>query len=180
MQDCHRVLHFCSCIVLFFLSCDKDLSFILFTFWTVHGEIKSRLHSGKTWYYLVKNLSSNSISKNVKGNVCRSTCCTVSCGTWYRTLREEPKLRVWRTGYWERCLGIRRREWHDTEENYSVSSFTRQILSRWLNHVRWNWQGIGTQRRNAYRVLVGKDDGKRQFERPRNRREDNIKLILFK
>lgn len=37
-----------------------------------------------------------------------------------------------------------------------------------------------TQRRNAYRVLVGKGDGKRQFERPRNRREDNIKLILLK
>jgi hypothetical protein len=29
-------------------------------------------------------------------------------------------------------------------------------------------------------VLVGKDDGRRQFERPRNRREDNIKLILLK
>ena len=53
MQDCHRVLQFCSCIVMFFLSCDNDLSFILFTFWTVHDEIKRRLHSGKTWYYLV-------------------------------------------------------------------------------------------------------------------------------
>jgi hypothetical protein len=38
----------------------------------------------------------------------------------------------------------------------------------------------GTQRGNAYRVLMGKDGGKRLFERPRNRREDNIKLILLK
>jgi hypothetical protein len=34
------------------------------------------------------------------------------------------------------------------------------------------------QKRNAYRVLVGKADGKRQFERPRHRREENIEPIL--
>jgi len=29
MQDCHQVLHFCSCIVMFFLSCDNGLLFCL-------------------------------------------------------------------------------------------------------------------------------------------------------
>jgi hypothetical protein len=34
--------------------------------------------------------------------------------------------------------------------------------------------------RNTDSVLLGEDDGKRQFARPRNRRGDNIKLILLK
>ena len=32
------------------------------------------------------------------------------------------------------------------------------------------------QSRNAYRVLVGKPEGKRPLGRPRRRREDNINL----
>ena len=33
-------------------------------------------------------------------------------------------------------------------------------------------------RRGAYRVLVGKSEERRQFERPRRRWEDNIKIDL--
>jgi hypothetical protein len=32
--------------------------------------------------------------------------------------------------------------------------------------------------RNAYRIVVGKSEWKRQFERPRRTWEDNIKLFL--
>jgi hypothetical protein len=31
---------------------------------------------------------------------------------------------------------------------------------------------------NAYRILVGKPKGKRPLERPRHRREDNIKVDI--
>jgi hypothetical protein len=34
--------------------------------------------------------------------------------------------------------------------------------------------------RNAYRILVGKPEGKRPPRRTRHRREDNIKLVLRK
>jgi hypothetical protein len=34
------------------------------------------------------------------------------------------------------------------------------------------------ERRGAYRVLVGKPEGRRPFGRPRNRWEDNIKTDL--
>ena len=34
------------------------------------------------------------------------------------------------------------------------------------------------QSRNAYRVLVGKPEGKRPLGRPRRRCEDNIKMVL--
>jgi hypothetical protein len=34
------------------------------------------------------------------------------------------------------------------------------------------------ERRGAYRALVGKPEGRRPLERPRHRREDNIKMDL--
>jgi hypothetical protein len=34
------------------------------------------------------------------------------------------------------------------------------------------------ERRDLYRVLVGKLEGKRPLGRPRRRREDNIKMVL--
>jgi hypothetical protein len=34
------------------------------------------------------------------------------------------------------------------------------------------------ERRNAYRILVGKSEGKRQLGRPRRRWEDNIRTDL--
>jgi transposase len=34
------------------------------------------------------------------------------------------------------------------------------------------------EKRNAYRILVGKPEGKRPLGRPRRRRVDNIKMVL--
>jgi hypothetical protein len=34
------------------------------------------------------------------------------------------------------------------------------------------------EKRNAYRILVGRPEGKRPLERPRHRRIDNIKMDL--
>ena len=45
---------------------------------------------------------------------------------------------------------------------------------RWAGHVA----RVG-ERRSAYRVLVGKPEGKRPFGRSRRRREDNIKMDLW-
>jgi hypothetical protein len=42
---------------------------------------------------------------------------------------------------------------------------------RWAGHV----ERMG-EKRNAYRILVGKPEGKRPLERPRRRLVDNIKL----
>jgi hypothetical protein len=47
--------------------------------------------------------------------------------------------------------------------------------------MRMNWAGhvarMGDKRR-AYRVLVGRPEGKRALERPRYRWESNIKMYL--
>jgi len=44
---------------------------------------------------------------------------------------------------------------------------------RWVEHV-----ACTGERRGAYRVLVGKPEGKGRFGRPRYRWEDNIKMKL--
>jgi hypothetical protein len=59
---------------------------------------------------------------------------------------------------------------------YSSPDIIRRIKSRrmrWAGHVARMGEG-----RNVYRVLVGKPEGKRQFERPRRRWEDRIKMDL--
>jgi hypothetical protein len=63
-------------------------------------------------------------------------------------------------------------------EVYSSSpTIVRVIKSRrirWAGHVARMVEGTG-----AYRVLVGKPEGKRPLERPRLRWEDNIKEDLY-
>jgi hypothetical protein len=44
---------------------------------------------------------------------------------------------------------------------------------QWVGHIA----RIG-EKRNAYRILVGKPEGKRTLERPRCRSVDNIKMDL--
>ena len=48
------------------------------------------------------------------------------------------------------------------------------------NRARSEKKGISfaVQLHSVYRVLVGKPEGKRPLERPRRRREDNIKMDL--
>jgi hypothetical protein len=59
---------------------------------------------------------------------------------------------------------------------YSSPSIIRIIKSRrmrWAGHVA----RIG-EKRNAYRILVGKPEGKRSLGRPRRRWVDNIEMDL--
>jgi hypothetical protein len=59
---------------------------------------------------------------------------------------------------------------------YSSPSMIRMIKSRrtrWAGHV-----GRMGEKRNAYRILVGKPDGKRPLGIPRRRWVDNIKMNL--
>jgi hypothetical protein len=59
---------------------------------------------------------------------------------------------------------------------YSSSSTIRIIKSRmmrWAGHVA----RMG-EKRNSYKILVGKSEGKRLLGRPRRRWVDNIKMYL--
>jgi hypothetical protein len=70
------------------------------------------------------------------------------------------------------------RKLHNEElcDLYSSSSIIRIIKSRrmrWVGHVA----RMG-EKRNTYRLLVGKPEGKRPLRRPRHRWVDNIRMDL--
>ena len=156
---------------------------------SIPEEIKSRLKSGIACYYLVQNfLSSRLLSKNLKIKIYRTIILPVvlyGCETWSLKLREERKLRVFENMVLRRIFGPRRGEvtgdWrrlHNEELNYLYSSpnILRVIKSRrmrWAGHVA----RMGEER-GAYRVLVGKQEGKRPLGRPRRRWVDNIRMDL--
>jgi hypothetical protein len=97
-------------------------------------------------------------------------------------LREEHRLRVFENRGLRRIFGPKRDEdgsWkklHNDEFHklFSSSNIVRVIKSRrmrWEGHVACMGEGIG-----VYGVVVGRPEVKRPLERPRRRREDNIKL----
>jgi hypothetical protein len=101
------------------------------------------------------------------------------------TLREERKLRVFENRVLRRIFGPKRDkvvgEWRNLHnEELNVLCFSPTIVRviksrrmRWAEHV-----AIIGEERGAYRVLVGKPEGKRPMGRPRRRWEDNIKMDL--
>jgi hypothetical protein len=105
------------------------------------------------------------------------------CETWYLTLREEHRLRVFENRVLRRLFGRKRdevtgdwRKLHNEELHNLYSSPNRMIKSRrmrWAGHVA----RMG-EKKNAYRILVGKPEGKRQLGRPRRRWVCNIKIDL--
>jgi len=107
------------------------------------------------------------------------------CETWSLTMREERKLRVFENMVLRRIFGPRREEvtgeWrrlHNVELNdlYCSHNIVRVIKSRrmrWTGHVA----RMGEDR-VVYRVLVGKQEGKRPLGRPRLRWVDNIRMDL--
>jgi hypothetical protein len=74
------------------------------------------------------------------------------------------------TGGWRK---LHNKELHNL---YSSPSIIRMIRSR-----RMRWAGYVArmgEKRNAYRILVGSPEGRRQLGRPRRRWVDNIKMDL--
>jgi hypothetical protein len=154
----------------------------------IRDEIKSRLNSGNACYYSVQNLlSSRLISKNLKIKIYKTVILKIvlyGCETWSLTLGEEHRLRVFENRVLRKIFGHKREEdgsWRklyndELHDLYSSPNIVRVIKSRrmkWAGHVARMGEGRG-----AYRVLVGRPEGKRPLGRPRRRWEDNIKMYL--
>jgi hypothetical protein len=105
------------------------------------------------------------------------------CETWSLTLRDGHRLRVFENRVLRRIFGpksdevvggwrtLRNEELHNLYWSPSLIRNVKSRSMRWAGHV-------ARTGRNAYRILVGKPEGKRPLGRPRRRWEDNIKMDL--
>ncbi|KAJ4449029.1 hypothetical protein ANN_00423 [Periplaneta americana] len=137
-------------------------------------EIKHRINMGNACYYSVKKLLSSSLlSKNLKVRIYKTVILPVvlyGCETWTLTLREEHRLIVFENKVLRKIFEAKRdevtgewRKLHNTELHalYSSPDIIRNIKSRrlrWAGHVAHMGES-----RNAYRVLVGRPEGKKTF-----------------
>jgi hypothetical protein len=156
---------------------------------SIQEEIKSTLKSGNAYYHSVQNLSSSSLlSKNLKIKIYRTIIWpSVVCGceTWSFTLREERRLRVFENGVLRLIFGPKRDEvtgelkklhnekLNDLHSSPNIVRVTKSRRMRWAAHVA----GMG-ERRDVYRGLMGKPQGKRPLRRPGHRLQDNMKMGL--
>jgi hypothetical protein len=154
----------------------------------IQEEIKRRLNSGNACYHSQNLLSSRLLSKYIKITIYKTIILPVvlyGCETWSLTLREEHILMVFENRVLRRIFVPKRdevtrgwRKLHNEELHslYSSPSIIRMIKSRrikWAGHVERM-----VEKRNAYRILVGKPEGKRPLGRRRRRWVNNIKMDL--
>jgi hypothetical protein len=145
----------------------------------IQEEIKRRMNSGNACYHSVqKLLSSRLLSKNLKIRIYITIILPVvlygceTCSLTFLTLKEEHRLRVVENRVLKKLFGPKRvevtgewRKLHNEElrDLYSSPSIIRIIKPRrirWADHVA----RMG-EKRNAYRLLVGKPEGKRPLGR---------------
>jgi hypothetical protein len=103
------------------------------------------------------------------------------CETWSLTVREEHKLRVLRRIFAPKRAGVmggwrklHNEELHNLYSSPSIIRIKKWSRMRWAGHVA----RMG-EKRNVYRLLLGKPEGKRPLGRPRCRWIDNIKMDLL-
>jgi hypothetical protein len=74
-------------------------------------------------------------------------------------------------GRWRK---LHNKELHNLYSSPNIIRIIKSRRMRWAGHVAW----MG-EKRNMYRLLVGKPEGKRPLGRPRCRWMDNIKMDLL-
>jgi hypothetical protein len=100
-------------------------------------------------------------------------------------LREECRLRVFENKVLRRIFGPKSDEvtgeWRRLHNKELHALYSSPIIIRVIKSRRLRWAGHVARmgaRRDAYRALVGKPEGRRPLGRPRRRWEDNIKMDL--
>jgi hypothetical protein len=107
------------------------------------------------------------------------------CETWSLTLKEEHILGVFENRVLRRIYGPKRDEvtgeWRKLHNEELDDLYSSPSIIRIIKASRMRWAGHVTRRgekRNAYRLLVGKPEGRRPLGRPRRRWLDNIRMGL--
>jgi hypothetical protein len=76
------------------------------------------------------------------------------------------------TGGWRK---LHNEELHDLYSSPSIIRIIKSRSMRWVKHV-----ARMEENRNAYRMLVGKPEGRRPLRRPTHRWVDNVRMDLVK
>jgi hypothetical protein len=137
----------------------------------MYEENKSRLNSGNAYYHSVqKLLYSSLLSKNMI-----FAAVIYGCEIWSLTLREKYRLRMFENRLLRKIFGWKRDnvtgEWRELHRKKLQDMCSTQNIIQVIK-PRTSWTGFAAhteQKRGAYRVLVGKLEGKRPFGRPRHR-----------
>jgi hypothetical protein len=153
----------------------------------IHDEIKSRLNSGNACYYSVQNLlSSHLITKNPKIKMYKTVILLVllyGCETWFLTLREEHRLRIFENRVL-RIFEFKREEdgsWRKLQNDELHSLYSSPNIFRVIKSRRMRWErhvARMTEGRGVYRILVERPECKRPLGRSRSRWKDNINMDL--
>jgi hypothetical protein len=105
------------------------------------------------------------------------------CKTWSITLREEHGLRLFENRVLRRIFGPKRneviRDWRELHNEELHNLHSLPIIICMINSKRMRWARYVVrmgETGNAYRILVGKPEGKRPLGIPRHRWVSNIKM----
>jgi hypothetical protein len=135
----------------------------------IQEEIKRRMNSGTACYHSVQNLvSSRLLSKNLKIGIYKTIILPVvlyGCETWSLTLREEHRLRVFVNRVLRRIFGPKRDEvtgeWRKLHNKELHDLYSSPSIIRVEEDEMGGPCSTNGEKRNAYRLLVGKLEGKR-------------------
>ena len=103
------------------------------------------------------------------------------CETWTLTLREDQRLQVFENKFLREIFGPKRddqtSEWRRLHNSELHDLYGKPDIIRIVKSRRLRWTGHVTRmgnERGAWKLLVGKPEGKRPVGRPRMRWENNI------
>ena len=111
-------------------------------------------------------------------------CCFLRVGeTWSLTLREECRLRVFGNRVMRSLFGCKRNqvtgEWRSLQHEELNDLYSSSYIIWVIKSRRMRWAGYIAcmgEKRDVYRVLVGKPEGKRPLGWCRRRWRHNIKM----